>query len=105
MDHRDRNTLLLVAGLALAAVLVLGTANRRADGREFQALVGGLGFGPALTPSTCGPTFDPRLCPECRQATGPVPAGHYFCPRHGCAVCFVPTLGRPPAEDPGAPAP
>ena len=80
------NLLLAVTlGLAVSAgvVLALGAWSPEA-GRagEFQHLVGGLGFGPALDLSRCEPSFDPRLCPACTQDVGPLPGGMIFCPHH-----------------------
>jgi hypothetical protein len=92
-------TLLLVAGAA--AVLVAGSpgqARREARSREFQRLVGGLGFGPATDLSACPFGFDPRLCPDCARDLGPIPGGRYFCPHHAGAVFDYPPL--PAAHQP-----
>jgi hypothetical protein len=99
--------LLLTAVLALAcgaaAVLVADAAARSGRERkseEFQRLVGGLGFGPALDLSRCAFGFDPRVCGRCPEETGPIPAGAYFCPHHGCSIlCYPPLDAR--SEVPG----
>jgi hypothetical protein len=62
--------LALVVGMVLlAAALLLWAQNGGApeieQAREFQALTGGLGFGPALDLSSCPPSFDPRLSDDC----------------------------------------
>jgi hypothetical protein len=87
-------TLAAAAGLALSA----GgrSARHEARSREFQRLVGGLGFGPAADLSGCAFSFDPRLCPDCPQNYGPVAGGVYFCPHHGCSILSYPPLGGPP---------
>jgi len=91
MSKAARLLVVLVAALTAAAGVALalsasedvGAAGRA---REFQGLVGGLGFGPAVDPGRCGVSFDPRLCPACSADAGPIPAGRCFCPRHGCSV-------------------
>jgi hypothetical protein len=89
--------LTLVVSLAVAAIGVLGAdgllQRRRAErAEEFQRLVKGLGFGPAVDLSRCAFSFDPRLCGSCPQDWGPIPGGVYFCPRHGCSILFYPRL-------------
>jgi hypothetical protein len=84
---------LLVAGAV--AVLVVGPpsrARREARSREFQQLVGGLGFGPATDLAPCPFALDPRLCPDCARDLGPIPGGRYFCPHHAGAVFDYPPL-------------
>ena len=105
--HRQAPAALLavVVTLAAAAGLALGLdararAGREARSREFQRLVGGLGFGPAADLSRCAFSFDPRLCPDCEQDHGPVPGGVYFCPHHGCSILYYPPL-RGGASAPG----
>jgi hypothetical protein len=95
----------LIVTLAIAAALAVcveSPAQRRrtAGSREFQQLVGGLGFGPAADLSRCAFSFDPRLCPDCAQNHGPIPAGVYFCPHHGCSILYYPSLHDGP-EAPG----
>ena len=63
-----------------------------AQAREFQRLVGGLGFGPALDLERCAFSFDPRLCPTCPNDWGPTPAGMCFCPYHAAALRDYPAL-------------
>jgi hypothetical protein len=89
--------LALIGTLAGAAGVLLGVEDRlqrrQAGGaEEFQRLVGGLGFGPAVDLSRCAFSFDPRLCGSCPEDGGPIPAGAYFCPRHACSILFYPRL-------------
>src|SRR5262245_39566779 len=103
-----RPSLLLVLILLLAATaggLVLSDGlqpTRSAAGsREFQELVGGLGFGPAVDLSQCENAFDPRLCPHCSWEAGPIPAGSRFCPQHGSSVFYYPSLPPRSADSVG----
>src|SRR5436305_15080179 len=94
-SKRPSILLAAVLMLALAAAAVLlgpSRAGREQKAEEFQRLVGGLGLGPALAPSRCGLSFDPRVCPSCPEDTGPIPAGASFCPQHGCSIFFYPPL-------------
>jgi hypothetical protein len=85
-------TLATAAGLAL---LLDGwpAVGRQERSEEFQRLVGGLGFGPALDLDRCAFAFDPRLCPVCSQDVGPIPGGTSFCPYHASSPFDYP----PPA--------
>jgi hypothetical protein len=77
----------LLIGVAVALTVECASWHaREARARDFQSLVGGLGFGPALELSRCAASFDPRLCPGCPQEYGPVPAGAVFCPYHGFSI-------------------
>ena len=87
--------LVLAAGLVLA-VESRGPGARAVRARDFQELVGGLGFGPAVDLSGCGFAFDPRLDPRCSEDQGPIPAGSFFCPYHTCSVFWYPALERTP---------
>ncbi len=98
MNRRGPAVLLMTAVvLTGAAAVVLGQGTRpRSQGevaQEFQALVGGLGFGPALEPSGCAFAFDPRLAHHCTLDSGPIPGGAAFCPQHACSVFDYPPLG------------
>lgn len=80
-----------LAVLAIGAVVVLILACRppaeeTRRNEEFQRLVGGLGFGPAISVKRCEQGFDPRLCPCCTHAVGPIPGGAVLCPYHASAV-------------------
>jgi hypothetical protein len=93
--------LILAAVLALtcaAAALVLHDSPDRPDAEaaDFQRLVGGLGFGPALDLSRCPNAFDPRLCPHCPADFGPVPGGGCFCPQHAGSLFDYPPVGAAP---------
>lgn len=55
---------------------------------EFQRLVHGLGFGPAIDLSRCEFSFDPRLSGNCPEDLGPIPGGVHFCPHHACSILF-----------------
>jgi hypothetical protein len=79
------------AGAALLADR-LEQPGREQRAKEFQGLVGGLGFGPAADLSRCAFSFDPRLCPGCPHGQGPVPGGAYFCPEHACSILYYPPL-------------
>jgi hypothetical protein len=82
--------LLLTASAILA--LIADAVRPPARGRDFQRLVGGLGFGPAADLDRCGFAFDPRLCPACAQDHGPIPGGKFFCPHHAGAIFAYPPL-------------
>jgi hypothetical protein len=98
----SRAAALLFAGLlaltaAAGAALTVGArppAREEQRAEEFQRLVGGLGFGPALDLERCAFAFDPRLDPGCSEDVGPVPGGGFFCPHHACSV-----FDYPPCED------
>ena len=75
-------------------VLIMGAA-----GRDFQGLVGGLGFGAALDLEGCPFAFDPRLDGGCAAAVGPVPGGACFCGRHGGPF----PVPSPPSRDASPP--
>ena len=99
---------LCALAVAAGAVLVVDAAagRDRADrAGEFQALVGGLGFGPATDLSRCAFSFDPRICSGCPRDLGPVPGGSYFCPYHGCSILYYPRLEPEVRGDPGGHAP
>jgi hypothetical protein len=92
---------LLAAILTLtvaAGVIVLVESGDRgtAAAREYQELVGGLGFGPAVDLSRCANSFDPRMCRHCPADFGPIPGGSPFCPQHACSVLYYPALGAAP---------
>jgi hypothetical protein len=89
--------LLLLAGAAGAVLVTEGQAQdrRQAHAEEFQSLVGGVGFGPALDLSGCAFGFDPRLDGSCSEEDGPVPGGACFCPRHaGSLFSYSPRPGK-----------
>jgi hypothetical protein len=71
-DRRSRAALAavlaLVAGAAVAVAASGRGEERRREGREFQRLVRGLGFGPATDLERRGAEFDPRVA-------SPVPPG------------------------------
>jgi hypothetical protein len=84
----------LLLGCGSAVVLVMEEClNRGHDERaaEFQRLVGGLGFGPALDLSGCPFGFDPRLDGSCAQDYAPLSGGTCFCPRHAGSVLHYPS--------------
>jgi hypothetical protein len=91
-----------IAACALLIVNAGSESARDATREEFQHLVGGLGFGPAVDLSSCSFSFDPRLCPDCQQDHGPILGGVYFCPHHACSILFYPPLTRE-AETSGEP--
>jgi hypothetical protein len=80
---------LLILACAAGAVLVgedLADRRRADRSEQFQRLVHGLGFGPALDLSGCAFGFDPRLDGTCSNDGGPVPGGGCFCPRHASSI-------------------
>jgi hypothetical protein len=89
--------LLLLAGAAGAVLVVEGQQRGTARAEQFQRLMGGVGFGPAVDLSVCAFGFDPRLDGDCALETGPVPGGACFCPRHAGSVFFFPPLEGGPA--------
>jgi hypothetical protein len=87
----------VIAALAMAAgALPIYDARmqpQRAErSAEFQRLVGGLGFGPALDLSRCPHSFDPRLDDGCGDDEGPLPGGARFCPQHAGSIFYYPPL-------------
>jgi hypothetical protein len=102
MESRGSGLFLILVLLTVVAGAVLVTGHRAAaHSEEFQRLVGGVGFGPALDLSGCAFGLDPRLDRECQEECGPVPGGACFCPRHAGSVFSYPPLkgGAPlPAE-------
>jgi hypothetical protein len=101
-----------VLGLAVAAgvlVVIEGRAPPRERATdEFQRLVGGLGFGPAVDVARCPFGFDPRLDPDDQEDQEPIPGGYFFCPHHGAGVFAYPPLdwpGPPPTGDGDGQAP
>jgi len=90
-------TVILALTLCAGAIVLLDSQDRHAaEAGDFQRLVGGLGFGPALDLSRCANAFDPRLCPRCPAHFGPVPGGGCFCPEHACSVLDYPPLEAVP---------
>jgi hypothetical protein len=103
---RNGGAILLVLTLVLAlgagfvlAVEAITEARRAARSEEFQRLVGGLGFGPAVEMGQCAFSFDPRLGCGCPFDHEPIPGGAHFCPQHGCSILYYPPL-RPAALAP-----
>jgi hypothetical protein len=97
MVMESRASILFVALILLvgATAGVLIAENRRPrHGEQFQHLVGGLGFGPALDLSDCAFAFDPRLDGACEQDRGPIPGGACFCPRHAGSIFYYPPLAN-----------
>jgi hypothetical protein len=90
---------LLILGLAATAGAMLAVADRSPSDREtateeFQRLVGGLGFGPAVDLTRCPFGFDPRLDAGCQQDQGPIPGGVHFCPLHANTIFSYPPPDR-----------
>lgn len=83
----------LVGVVAAAGAIVVTESQRDAPAairsREFQQLVGGLGFGPAVDLSRCTLAFDPRLSPMCESQFEPIPGGGWNCPHHVLAIFAV----------------
>jgi hypothetical protein len=98
--HPVKPFLVLVVIAALAsgagALLIVDAARipKQAErAEEFQRLVGGLGFGPALDLARCPNSFDPRLDDGCADDEGSIPGGARFCPRHAGSIFYYPPLG------------
>jgi hypothetical protein len=86
-----------IAVLASAAVALLivdaaGRPQQAERSAEFQRLVGGLGFGPAMDLTRCPNSFDPRLEDRCADDVGPLPGGARFCPLQGGSIFYYPPL-------------
>jgi hypothetical protein len=84
-----------ILALAVGAMVILALESRNPGAvraGEFQQLVGGLGFGPAVDLSHCPNSFDPRLCHRCPEDLGPVPGGGCFCPQHASSLFDYPEL-------------
>jgi hypothetical protein len=89
--------LILVAALVMlsASLLVWGQdrdARPLEQAREFQALTGGLGFGPALELSRCSHSFDPRLSGRSPASAEPLVAGPLICPERAGSIFYYPRL-------------
>ena len=93
--------------LILGSIIILTTAalvllvsdaslggRQEARAEEFQRLVGGLGFGPALDLWRCPNSFDPRLDDGCGDDDGPIPGGARYCPHRGGSIFYYPPLER-----------
>ena len=80
----------LIGLSAAASAIVLAESRRNpvaaGRSREFQQMLGGLGFGPAIDLSRCTLAFDPRLGPVCESRLGPIPGGGFVCPHHASSV-------------------
>jgi hypothetical protein len=90
---------ILILTLGACGILAVESRDRSAEAaraREYQHLVGGLGFGPALDLSRCACSFDPRLCHHCPADLGPIPGGGCFCPQHACSIFYYPALDAAP---------
>lgn len=108
MPERAAGVLAAVALVTAAAGVALWTEAVRGDGgraAEFQRLIGGLGFGPALHLDGCAAGFDPRLDADCAWQRGPVPGGRCFCPRHAGAPHHSALTDGADREAGDAPAP
>lgn len=83
----------LAAGAA--GILVAGSdgATRSPQAaEEFQRLVGGLGFGPALDLAPCAADFDPRLGGSRLTGDALIPGAGDWCPQAALSIFHV----RPP---------
>jgi hypothetical protein len=86
----------ILVALPLAAVLAIASSCYRwshtepHEQIEFQKLVGGLGFGPALNITPCAASFDPRVQSICTAHLGPIAGGVVLCPHHACSLFYYP---------------
>ena len=81
----------LIVTVFAAAIMVLAVDSRLHDlaesqSRQFQELLHGFGFGPALDLSTCEFSFDPRLNESCPWDCVQTPGGIDFCPIHATSI-------------------
>lgn len=80
----------LIVLTVAAGAIVLAESQRNpvvaGRSREFQQMLGGLGFGPAIDLSRCTLAFDPRLGLVCESQLSPIPGGGFVCPHHACSV-------------------
>ena len=93
MEPRGRVLLVLLLLLTVAAGAVLIGENRARQrlaprSEQFQHLVGGLGFGPALDLSGGAFGFDPRLDDSCAEDCGPIPGGAGYYSRRAESVFY-----------------
>lgn|SRR5262245_53885787 len=87
------SSLVLTAGTLLAIDACV--QQRHADrSEEFQRLVRGLGFGPALDLSRCPCSFDPRLGDDCADKDGSLPGGYRYGPQHAGSIFYYPRLDQ-----------
>lgn len=77
---------LMGASAAILCVEREDQLRRKPPREDFQRLVGGLGFGPALDLSVCAFGFDPRLQGTCSAEHGCIPGGSCFCPLHSGSI-------------------
>jgi hypothetical protein len=84
-DRRPRAALVLVAALVAGAAIAVAASGpseeTRRHGREFQALVLGLGFGPGTDLERCGSEFDPRVATPAPLGADPGADACGTCPR------------------------
>ncbi|HEV3446865.1 MAG TPA: hypothetical protein VG099_19660 [Gemmataceae bacterium] len=92
--------LIATLALTLSAGVIIGVDSREQGdlerAMEFQHLVGGLGFGPAVDLASCPNSFDPRVSGHCLHDFGPIPGGGYFCPEHACSIFYYRGLDSMP---------
>ena len=93
--HNDPKAQTWQAGAVLLSEQ-LSQGRRQAHSEEFQRLVGGVGFGPAVDLSGCAFSFDPRLDGACAEECGAIPGGSCFCPRHAFSVFAYPSVRSEP---------
>jgi hypothetical protein len=88
-----------IGGLAAASSAVLtaeglGYNDSRILSRDFQMLLGGLGFGPRVNLAGCATCFDPRAEDRC-WGSGPLETGFTYCPEHSLSVFAYQQLPAP----------
>jgi len=100
MTRKPTALLITVMLLVLTAgsIVLVGDRNEAtmAEAEEFQQLVGGLGFGPALEIDRAPEAFDPRLAARCADNLGPLPGTSVLCPYQACSIFAYPPLDRAP---------
>ena len=90
MNTRAPSLLLAFAAAVSSGALLLLThfpeRGSQSEAAEFQRLIGGLGFGPALDISRCDISFDPRLGSMCPESVWPIPGSSFLCPHHASSI-------------------
>jgi hypothetical protein len=89
-------TIIILVSAALALLVVdAGMQPHRAERSEdFQRLVGGLGFGPALDLARCPAGFDPRLDSGGTDSDQILLGPARICPQQGGSIFHYPPLAR-----------
>jgi hypothetical protein len=88
---------LVLSVISAAAILTVEDQrenSRVARAEDFQRLLGGVGFGPAVDLSDGAFSFDPRLDPSDGHDYGPIPGGNCFATRCADSIFYYHALER-----------